>query len=104
MPKHSSTQPGSLSPNLLECLEKIASHPDAVDLAKHLTELIRTYHLSLTDAQVAPELAEHDRLVAIALNLVKRRGIVNPPYFKGMTHEQIRSFIDRWSSDNERVA
>lgn len=52
---------------------------------------------STPEKQTQPE----PQLVAIALNLAKRQGIEDRPYFKGMANDEIRKWIDLHSPKQE---
>jgi hypothetical protein len=52
---------------------------------------------STPEKQTQPE----PQLVAIALNLAKRQGIKDRPYFKGMANKEIRKWIDQHSPKPE---
>ena len=51
------------------------------------------------DAQPTPEAANRNRLIALALQVVKSEDIENPPYFKGMSDDAIREFIAQYSPE-----
>jgi hypothetical protein len=82
------------SPNLLSLLDKLASHPNGLELAK----LTYQIYLAQSEALPKPEAAGRNRLIAIAMEVVRRRGIVNPPYFKSMSDDLIRAFIAQYSA------
>lgn len=52
---------------------------------------------STPEKQTQPE----PQLVAIALNLAKRQGIKDRPYFKGMANDEIRGWIAQHSPKQE---
>ena len=85
----------SQSPNIASLLDKLASQPNGLEnglkLAMRLTPK--------PDAQPTPEAANRNRLIAIAMHVVRNEGIKNPPYFKGMTDEAIREFIALYSPE-----
>lgn len=80
------------SPNLLNLLAELAKHPDGLEL----TKLVYQLHMAQRHSQPMPEEANRTRLIALALNLVKSLGIVNPPYFKGLSDDAIRAFIAKY--------
>lgn len=91
MSQHLSPDNGQ-SPNLLNLLADLAKHPDGLEL----TKLVYQLHMAQANSQPMPEEANRTRLIAIALKLVKSLGIVNPPYFKGMSDDAILAFIAQY--------
>lgn len=70
--------------NPLGLLEKLTEREDSVELLTLFLEACR-----YQDVQ-----SSRPRLVAKALEVVRRREIVNPPFFKDMKDEEIQAFID----------
>lgn len=85
----------SQSPNILTLLDKLASQPNGLENGLKLTMLLT----SKPDPQLTPEVANRNRLIAIAMKLVRNEGIENPPYFKGMSDDAIREFIAQYSPE-----
>jgi hypothetical protein len=85
----------SQSPNILTLLDKLASQPKGLENGLELTKLL-TFK---PDLQLTPEVANRNRLIAIAMKLVRNEGIENPPYFKGMSDDAIREFIAQYSPE-----
>jgi hypothetical protein len=79
----------SQSPNITTLLDKLASQPNGLENGLKLAMLLTPK----PDAQPTPDAANRNRLIAIALQVVRNKGIKNPPYFKAMTNEAIREFI-----------
>ena len=94
MSQHLSPNNGQ-TPNLLNLLADLAKHPDGLELTKQVYQL----HLAQANSQPMPEEANRNRLIAIALQLVKNEDIENPPYFKGMSDDAIREFIAQYSPE-----
>lgn len=92
MSQHLSPNNGQ-TPNLLNLLAELAKHPDGLEL----TKLVYQLHLAQANSEPMSEEANRNRLIAISMNLVKSLGIVNPPYFKGMSDNAIRAFITEYS-------
>lgn len=70
--------------NPLGLLEKLTERSDGVELLTLFLEACRYQEVQ----------SSRPRLVAKALEVVRRRGIVNPPFFKDMKDEEIQAFID----------
>ncbi|HEY9875943.1 MAG TPA: hypothetical protein V6D12_21105 [Candidatus Obscuribacterales bacterium] len=85
----------SQSPNITTLLDKLASQPNGLENGLKLAMLLTPK----PDAQPTPDAANRNRLIAIALQVVRNEGIKNPPYFKGMTDEAIREFIALYSPE-----
>lgn len=81
------------TPNLLNLLAELAKHPDGLEL----TKLVYQLYTAQANSQPMPEEANRTRLIALAMDLVRHRGIINPPYFKGMSDDAIRTFITEYS-------
>lgn len=81
--------------NIAALLDKLASQPNGLDNGLKLAMLLTPK----PDAQPTPDAANRNRLIAIALQVVRNEGIKNPPYFKGMTDEAIREFIALYSPE-----
>jgi hypothetical protein len=81
-----------ITQNPLLVLDKLSKHPRGLELAYLVYQLHQE-----AQKQAQPE----PRLIAIALNLAKRQGIKDRPYFKGMANDQIRKWIDRHSPKPE---
>ena len=78
--------------NPLSLLDKLSKHPRGLELAYLVYQL---HQDSQRHTQPEP------RLVAIALNLGKRQGIKDRPYFKGMANDEIRRWIAQHSPNQE---
>ena len=76
----------------LGLLAELLKHPHGLQLA-HIVYQLRQD----SQRQTQPE----PRLVAIALNLAKRQGIKDRPYFKGMANDEIRGWIAQHSPNQE---
>ena len=74
--------------NPLGLLEKLTERSDGVELLTLFLEACRYQEVQ----------SSRPRLVAKALEVVRRRGIVNPPFFKDMKDEEIQAFIDYYNS------
>lgn len=85
----------SQSPNITTLLDKLASQPNGLENGLKLAMLLTPK----PDPQPTPEAANRNRLIAIALQVVRNEGIKNPPYFKGMSNEAIREFIALYSPE-----
>ena len=85
----------SQSSNIATLLDKLASQPNGLENGLKLATLLAPK----PDAQPTPDAANRNRLIAIALQVVRNEGIENPPYFKGMTSEAIREFIALYSPE-----
>lgn len=83
-------------PNLISLLDKLASHPNGLELAK----LTYQIYVAQREALSTDEAATRTSLIAIAMEIVRRRGIVNPPYFKSLSNDLIRAFIAQNSATN----
>jgi hypothetical protein len=83
------------SPNIATLLDKLASQPNGLENGLKLAMLLTPK----PDPQITPDAANRNRLVAIALQLVKNEDIENPPYFKGMSDDAIREFIAQYSPE-----
>lgn len=94
MSQHLSSDNGQ-TPNLLNLLAELAKHPDGLELTKQVYQL----HLAQRHSQPMPEEANRNRLIAIALQVVRNEKIENPPYFRGMTNGAIREFITQYSPE-----
>ncbi|MEG4426307.1 MULTISPECIES: hypothetical protein [unclassified Microcoleus] len=81
-----------ITENPLLLLDKLSKHPRGLELAYLVYQL---HQDSQGHTQSEP------RLVAIALNLAKRQGIKDRPYFKGMANKEIRKWIDQHSPKPE---
>jgi len=81
-----------ITENPLLLLDKLSKHPRGLELAYLVYQLHQ-------DAQRQPQ--PESRLVAIALNLAKRQGIKDKPYFKGMANDEIRGWIAQHSPKQE---
>ena len=85
----------SQSPNIATLLDKLASQPNGLENGLKLVMLLTPK----PETQPTPEVANRNRLIAIALQLVKNEDIENPPYFKGMSDDAIREFIAQYSPE-----
>lgn len=85
----------SQSSNIAILLDKLASQPNGLENGLKLAMLLTPK----PDAQPTPEAANRNRLIAIALQVVKNKGIENSPYFKSMTNDAIREFIAQYSPE-----
>lgn len=85
----------SQSPNIATLLDKLASQPNGLENGLKLAMLLTPK----PDPQPTPEAANRNRLIAIALQVVKNEDIENPPYFKGMSDDAIREFIAQYSPE-----
>jgi hypothetical protein len=85
----------SQSPNIATLLDKLASQPNGLENGLKLAMLLTPK----PDPQTTPEVVNRNRLIAIALQVVRNEGIENPPYFKGMSDDAIREFIAQYSSE-----
>lgn len=92
MSQHLSLDNGQ-TPNILNLLAELAKHPDGLELTKLVYEL----YTAQANSQPIPEEVNRTRLIAIAMDLVRHRGIVNPPYFKDMSDDAIRTFLTKYS-------
>ena len=81
-----------ITENPLFLLDTLSKHPHGLELAYLVYQLNQD-----GQRQTQPE----RRLVAIALNLAKRQGIKDIPYFKGMTNDKIRGWIAQHSPKQE---
>ncbi|MEG3845121.1 hypothetical protein [Microcoleus sp. herbarium14] len=71
----------------LALLAALLAHPHGQELADLASQLHQD--------------AQKSRLVAIALNLAKRQGIKDRPYFKSMANHEIRGWIAQHSPKQE---
>lgn len=85
----------SQSSNIATLLDKLASQPNGLENGLKLAMLLTPK----PDAQPTPEAVNRNRLIAIALQVVKNEDIENPPYFKGMSDDAIREFIAQYSPE-----
>jgi hypothetical protein len=85
----------SQAPNIATLLDKLASQPNGLENGLKLAMLLTPK----PDAQPTPEAANRNRLIAIAMQLVKNEDIKKPPYFKGMSDDAIREFIAQYSPE-----
>jgi hypothetical protein len=85
----------SQSSNIATLLDKLASQPNGLENGLKLAMLLTPK----PDPQLTPDATNRNRLVAIALQVVKNEGIKNPPYFKSMTNDAIREFIAQYSPE-----
>lgn len=85
----------SQSSNIAILLDKLASQPNGLENGLKLAMLLTPK----PDAQPTPEAANRNRLIAIALQVVRNEGIENPPYFKGMSDDAIGEFIAQYSPE-----
>jgi hypothetical protein len=85
----------SQSSNIATLLDKLASQPNGLENGLKLAMLLTPK----PDAQPTPEAANRNRLIALALQVVKSEDIENPPYFKGMSDDAIREFIAQYSPE-----
>lgn len=76
----------------LRLLAELLNHPHGLDLAHIVYQLHQD-----AQRQTPPE----PWLVAIALNLAKRQGIKDRPYFKSMANHEIRGWIAQHSPNQE---
>lgn len=76
-------------------LKEIIAHPNAVDLLPNAVEFVK---VGLEVRQFQDSHSSRLQLIKKALATVERRGIVNPPFFKGMTNDQIQAWLERWDS------
>jgi hypothetical protein len=91
-----------LSPRVISLLDKLASQPNGLENGLRLvTRLMPENPQPQSNQQPTPEEAYRRRLIAIAVTLVKKLGIVNEPYFKGMSNAEILDFINQYSPDGE---
>jgi hypothetical protein len=74
--------------NPLGLLEKLIERSDSVELLTLFLEACRYQEVQFS----------RPRLVAKALEIVRRPGIVNPPFFKDLKDEEIQAFIDYYNS------
>jgi len=89
-----------LSPRVVSLLEKLASQPNGLENGLRLVTLLMPENPQpQSNNQATPEEANRRRLIAIAVKLVKQLGIVNEPYFKGMSDDEILDFINQYSPD-----
>ena len=85
----------SQSPNIATLLDKLASQPNGLENGLKLATLLAPK----PDAQPTPDAANRNRLIAIALQVVKNKGIENSLDFKSMTNDAIREFIAQYSPE-----
>ena len=85
----------SQSSNIATLLDKLASQPNGLENALKLATLLAPK----PDAQPTPDAANRNRLIAIALQVVRNEKVENPPYFKAMTNDAIREFIALYSPE-----
>ena len=85
----------SQSPNITTLLDKLASQPNGLENGLKLAMLLTPK----PEPQLTPEAANRNRLIAIALQVVKNEDVENPPYFKGMSDDAIREFIAQYSPE-----
>lgn len=91
-----------LSPRVVSLLDKLASQPNGLENGLRLATLLMPENPQpQSNKQATPEEANRKRLIAIAVKLVKQLGIVNEPYFKGMSNDEILNFINQYSPDGE---
>ncbi len=89
-----------LSPRVISLLDKLASQPNGLENGLRLvTRLMPENPQPQSNNHATPEEANRRRLIAIAVKLVKQLGIVNEPYFKGMSDDEILDFINQYSPD-----
>ena len=77
-----------ISCNRLGLLEKLLDHPHGWALANMVFQ---------REQDVKFDAQPHRQLVAIALNKAKSLGIQKRPYFKGMTSDEIRMWLNQHS-------
>lgn len=85
----------SQSPNIATLLDKLASQPNGLENGLKLAMLLTPK----PDPQPTPEAANRNRLIAIALQVVRNESVENPPYFRSMTNDAIREFIAQYSPE-----
>ncbi|MEG4802429.1 hypothetical protein QUB63_15105 [Microcoleus sp. ARI1-B5] len=81
-----------ITQNPLLLLDQLSKHPRGLELAYLVYQLHQDGQM-----QTQPK----SGLVAIALNLAKRQGIKDRPYFKGMANDEIRGWIAQHSPKPE---
>jgi hypothetical protein len=85
----------SQSPDIATLLDKLASQPNGLENGLKFLALLKPEPAQ----QSSPVAANRNRLIAIAMRLVRNEGIENPPYFKGMSDTAIREFIAQYSPE-----
>lgn len=81
--------------NIAALLDKLANQPNGLENGLKLAMLLTPK----PDPQPTPEAANRNRLIAIALQVVRNKKVENPPYFKAMTNDAIREFIALYSPE-----
>lgn len=77
-------------PNPLVVLDKLASNPYGIEL---LSSFANFWRESLPKVEIVGKQEPSSWLVRQAIALTHELGMSYPPYFKGMTDEEIQSWI-----------
>ena len=88
------------SPDGLKLAEFLASQPNGLELAK----LARRLYLAQANSHSPIEAPYRRKLIATAMQLVRKHKISKPPYFKDESDDFIRTFIAKYSSGGESAA
>jgi hypothetical protein len=82
-----------LPSNTWTTLEKLAEHPQGVELLNSFRAFYReVYRTKPQDT----ENQEKTELIRQALEIVNSRGIVNPPQFETLESNEIQTFIEKY--------
>jgi hypothetical protein len=103
--QHNNSNSNQYSPDSLAWLGELHKHPNPTESAKHIAKAIEYIHqVQLLQREFTQQPNDRTDLIAAAMALVRRLGIINPPYFESMSNESIRDFIAKYSTVNQEQA